>query len=39
MTATSASTPIVERRREIRVPVHFPIVVRGTDRIGFSFVG
>jgi hypothetical protein len=39
MTATSASTPIVERRRESRVPVHFLIVVRGTDRTGFSLVG
>jgi hypothetical protein len=39
MTATSASTPIDERRRESRVPVHLPIVIRGTDRIGFSFVG
>jgi hypothetical protein len=37
MTAASASTPAIERRRERRVPVHLPIVVRGTDRTGFSF--
>ena len=37
MTAASASTPALERRRERRVPVHLPIVVRGTDRTGFSF--
>jgi PilZ domain len=37
MTATSVSTPALERRRERRVPVHLPIVVRGTDRTGFSF--
>ena len=33
----SASTPALERRRERRVPVHLPILVRGTDRTGFSF--
>ena len=37
MTAARASTPALERRRERRVPVHLPIVVRGTDRTGFSF--
>ena len=37
MTAASASTPALERRRERRVPVHLPIVVRGTDLTGFSF--
>lgn len=33
----SASTPALERRRERRVPVHLPIVVRGKDRSGSSF--
>ena len=37
MTAASASAPAIERRRERRVPVHLPIVVRGTDRTGYSF--
>lgn len=37
MTAASASTPALERRRERRVPVHLPIVIRGTDRAGLSF--
>ena|SRR4029077_9482313 len=37
MTAASASTPALERRRERRVPVHLPIVVRGTDLTGMSF--
>ncbi len=37
MTAASASTPALERRRERRVPVHLPIVVRGTDRTGLAF--
>jgi hypothetical protein len=37
MTAAVASTPALERRRERRVPVHLPIVVRGTDRTGFVF--
>jgi hypothetical protein len=37
MTAVSASTPALERRRERRVPVHLPIVVRGTDLTGASF--
>ena len=33
----SASTPALERRRERRVPVHLPIVVRGKDRAGLAF--
>lgn len=37
MTASSATTPALERRRERRVPVHLPIVVRGTDLTGLSF--
>ena len=37
MTSASASTPALERRRERRVPVHLPIVVRGKDRGGFPF--
>lgn len=37
MTAVSASTPALERRRERRVPVRLPIVVRGTDLTGMSF--
>ena len=37
MTAVSASTPALERRREHRVPVHLPIVVRGSDLTGMSF--
>jgi hypothetical protein len=37
MTAASASTPALERRRERRVPVHLPIVVRGTDLTGMPF--
>jgi hypothetical protein len=37
MTAASASTPALERRRERRVPVHLPIVVRGIDLTGTSF--
>jgi hypothetical protein len=37
MAAIRASTPALERRRERRVPVHLPIVVRGTDLTGFSF--
>ena len=34
MTAASASSPTLERRRERRVPVHLPMLVRGTDRSG-----
>jgi PilZ domain-containing protein len=37
MTAASATTPALERRRERRVPVHLPIVVRGMDLTGMSF--
>ena len=37
MTAASASIPTLERRRERRVPVHLPIVVRGTDSGGLPF--
>lgn len=37
MTSASASTPALERRRERRVAVQLPIVVRGTDRTGRSF--
>ena len=37
MTAASASTSGLERRRERRIPVHLPIVVRGTDLTGASF--
>ena len=37
MTAASAATPSLERRRERRVPVHLPMLVRGTDRHGTSF--
>lgn len=37
MTAASATTPALERRRERRVPVHLPIVVRGMDLTGTSF--
>jgi hypothetical protein len=37
MTSASASTPSLERRRERRVPVHLPIVVRGKDRTGYLF--
>jgi len=37
MAAANASAPALERRRERRVPVHLPIVVRGTDRTGLSF--
>jgi hypothetical protein len=37
MTAATATNPIVERRREKRVPVNLPILVRGTDRVGDWF--
>jgi len=37
MTFASASAPALERRRERRVPVHLPMLVRGTDRAGLSF--
>lgn len=37
MTAATAQTPALERRREHRVPVHLPMMVRGTDRSGMWF--
>jgi hypothetical protein len=37
MTAASATTPSLERRRERRVPVKLPMLVRGTDSAGESF--
>jgi PilZ domain len=37
MTAASAIIPALERRRERRVPVHLPMLVRGTDRTGEWF--
>lgn len=37
MTAASATTPTPERRRERRVPVNLPMLVRGTDREGDWF--
>jgi hypothetical protein len=37
MTAATAQTPALERRRERRVPVHLPMMVRGTDRTGEWF--
>jgi len=37
MTAASATSPTLERRRERRVPLHLPMMVRGTDRTGESF--
>ena len=37
MTAASATNPALERRRERRVPVHLPMLVRGTDRTGERF--
>jgi hypothetical protein len=37
MTAASATTPSLERRRERRVPVKLPMLVRGTDRTGEWF--
>jgi len=33
----NSANPVLERRRERRVPVHLPIVVRGTDRTGMPF--
>ena len=35
--AASASVPTPERRREHRVQVHLPMLVRGTDRTGSTF--
>lgn len=37
MTAASSISPTLERRRERRVPLHLPMVVRGTDRTGEKF--
>ncbi len=37
MTASGATRPIPERRRERRVPVHLPILVRGMDHSGEWF--
>jgi len=37
MSLASASTPALERRRERRVPVNLPILVRGIDRTGSPF--
>ena len=37
MTAASAAPPLPERRRERRVPVRLPMLVRGTDRSGDWF--
>ena len=37
MSFASASTPALERRRERRVPVNLPMLVRGIDRSGLSF--
>jgi hypothetical protein len=37
MTSASATTPSLERRRERRIPVKLPMLVRGTDRAGEIF--
>jgi len=37
MSAATATVPSLERRRERRVVVHLPIMVRGTDRSGEWF--
>jgi hypothetical protein len=37
MSSASATTPTLERRRERRVPVKLPMLVRGTDRTGNWF--
>jgi PilZ domain len=37
MTAAGATKPTLERRRERRVPVHLPMLVRGTDCTGEWF--
>src|SRR5579862_4543732 len=37
MTAASATAPALERRRERRVAVHLPVVIRGIDDAGSSF--
>jgi len=37
MSAARAMDPLPERRRERRIPVQLPILVRGTDRAGEKF--
>jgi|SRR6185312_4275793 len=37
MTAATATVPTLERRRERRVPVHLPMLVRGNDTHGEWF--
>ena len=37
MNAAAATSPTLERRRERRVPVQLPILVRGTDHAGQKF--
>jgi hypothetical protein len=37
MTAASSPSKAIERRRERRVPVHLPLVVRGKDLHGSTF--
>jgi c-di-GMP-binding flagellar brake protein YcgR len=37
MTLSTAARPTLERRREHRVQVHLPILVRGTDNAGEKF--
>jgi len=37
MSGASAATPSLERRRERRLEVHLPIMVRGTDQSGEWF--
>jgi hypothetical protein len=37
MSAGSSTKRMLERRRERRVPVHLPILVRGTDNAGDHF--
>jgi hypothetical protein len=37
MTAAAATSPTLERRREHRLPVHLPMLIRGTDKSGAWF--
>jgi c-di-GMP-binding flagellar brake protein YcgR len=37
LSSGSAPNSALERRRERRVPVHLPMMVRGTDRLGATF--
>jgi hypothetical protein len=37
MNAATATSPTLERRREHRILVHLPILVRGTDHAGKKF--